>query len=595
MYNQFIHAIKVGALAMIAGATLAQAATVNVTPGMDLPTVVSANPAGTTFVFAPGQYRMTAPIYAKNGDVFTGSATCAPPTTSCTAILNGSRLLTTFEHSGGYYYAVNQTQENPTYITTTNCEAQYPGCFYSEDLFFDGVPLVHVTSLSKVTTGTWYFDYSTHTIYFSENPAGHTVETSLALAAFVSDGINDVTIKGLTIEKFAAPATLGAVGIQSNPSSTSGINWTITGNEFLLNHGDGIRINFGSQILNNYIHNNGNLGIGGGTGESTPSNILIQGNEVAYNNYAGVKDDYGAGGVKVNLTNGLTFRNNYVHDNLATGFHADTNNINLLVDGNTVTNNTEQGLFVELSYATIFRNNVASGNGYIYPNGTNWLYGAQIMSSNSENVQAYCNSLQVSAAGGNGLSIVAQVRAPGYISSNDYFHHNNVVFAGNSGWTGAGNSDSSETNFNSLNKFDYNMYHTPGEPRNMYAWNHAMSEFPALQADGQETHGTADTNYTATIPTVQITAPADEATVSGTTDVQGTVQDSTNTISKVELYVDSTLEATDASLAADGASQVTFSIPLSTSKIAAGSHVIMATAFDSDGINACYAVTLNVQ
>jgi hypothetical protein len=78
-------------------------------------------------------------------------------------------------------------------------------------------------------------------------------------------------------------------------------------------------------------------------------------------------------------------------------------------------------------------------------------------------------------------------------------------------------------------------------------------------------------------------------------DLQGTVAGTTSTISKVELYVDSTLEATDASLAADGASQVTFSIPLSTSKIAAGSHVIMATAFDSDGINACYAVTLNVK
>jgi hypothetical protein len=217
------------------------------------------------------------------------------------------------------------------------------------------------------------------------------------------------------------------------------------------------------------------------------------------------------------------------------------------------------------------------------------------MSSNSENVQAYCNTVEVAAAGGNGLSIVAQVRS-GYISSNDYFHHNNVFFAGNSGWTGAGNSDSSETNFNTLNKFDYNMYHTPGEPRNMYAWNHAMSEFPALQADGQETHGTADTNYTATIPTVQITAPADEATVSGTTDVQGTVQDSTNTISKVELYVDSTLIATDASLVPTGAvGGVAFSIPLSISTIATGSHVIMATAFDSDGINACYAVTLNVQ
>ncbi len=33
-----------------------------------------------------------------------------------------------------------------------------------------------------------------------------------------------------------------------------------------LNHGFGVRVDYRIQILNNYIHDNGELGIGGGLG-----------------------------------------------------------------------------------------------------------------------------------------------------------------------------------------------------------------------------------------------------------------------------------------------------------------------------------------
>ena len=55
----------------------------------------------------------------------------------------------------------------------------YLGCIYPEDLYFDSVPLQHVDSLSDVGPGTWFFDYSGQTIYFYDDPSGHTVETSV--------------------------------------------------------------------------------------------------------------------------------------------------------------------------------------------------------------------------------------------------------------------------------------------------------------------------------------------------------------------------------------------------------------------------------
>ncbi len=57
---------------------------------------------------------------------------------------------------------------------------------------------------------------------------------------------------------------------------TQGANWTVENNEIRLNHGSGVRVNYGIQILNNYIHDNGQLGIGGGIGtQKMPSTASV--------------------------------------------------------------------------------------------------------------------------------------------------------------------------------------------------------------------------------------------------------------------------------------------------------------------------------
>lgn len=600
MFPHFLRSRKlpllVGLIALFSFASsLANAGTVAVRPGANLVSLVNSNPAGTTFIIYPGTYRLTALIAPKTGDKFVGQTACAPPKTACPAILSGSRLLTSFQYSGSYYYVSGQTQQGQIFITTTQCISGYPGCIYPEDLFFDGQPLVHVAELSQVVSGTWYFDYATQTIYFSDNPSGHTVETSVTPAAFQSNADN-VTIQDLTIEEFAAPITAGAVGIYGgSASTTAGANWIIENNEILLNHGDGVRVNFGYQILNNYIHDNGNLGIGGGTligaiiaaPEPLPSNILIQGNEIAYNNYAEVKPAFGAGGVKIGNTRGVQLIGNYIHDNLGSGFHADTDNIDTLADGNTINDNTEEGLFNEISYAATFRNNTLRRNGYTHANHNEWMYGANILSSSSQNVTAYCNTVEVSAEGGNGMNIIAQGRT-GYTSANNYFHHNTVIFDGDSGWNGGANADPTETQaqFFTSNRFDYNRYHLPGMIQKAFPWQKALNDFPNFQTAGAEPHGTADTDYKVGAPVVSITQPVTGAEASGTMSMTGTATDSM-AISKVEFYVDWVLQTT-----AGGVSP--FKFDWDTSGVAAGSHVLAAMAYNTDGIRSCYAITVTV-
>jgi len=83
-------------------------------PGQDIPSIVSASPAGTTFVITPGKYRLTRAILPKDGDSFMGQTVCAPPATACPAIISGSvEIGPQAVFDGTNYRVVNQTQHGP--------------------------------------------------------------------------------------------------------------------------------------------------------------------------------------------------------------------------------------------------------------------------------------------------------------------------------------------------------------------------------------------------------------------------------------------------------------------------------------------------
>ncbi len=108
----------------------------------------------------------------------------------------------------------------------------------------------------------------------------------------------------------------------------------------------------------NAIHHNGQLGMGGhGTGG------LIEGNEIAYNLTMGYAAMWEGGGAKWAVTTGLTIRGNWSHDNAGPGLWTDINNIDTLYEDNRVEDSEFAGIFHEISYAAIIRNNVIRNNG----------------------------------------------------------------------------------------------------------------------------------------------------------------------------------------------------------------------------------------
>ena len=207
------------------------------------------------------------------------------------------------------------------------------------------------------------------------------------------------------------------------------------------------------RVLNNYIHSNGQIGVGG-----LGSHVLVQGNEIAYNNTAGFLEEWEAGGTKFVLSDGLVFRDNWVHHNIGRGVWTDIDVINALITDNLVEWNTRGGIVHEVSFAARIVDNTSRYNGL----GLDvWVWGAQILVQNSSDVEVSGNLVTVSAFGGNGIAIVNQRRGSGirgrYVSERVSVTNNTIRHLGVAGSNGAPNGCASSENL-----FDGNTYEALG-------------------------------------------------------------------------------------------------------------------------------------
>ena len=208
--------------------------------------------------------------------------------------------------------------------------------------------------------------------------------------------------------------------------------WIIQDNEVRLNYAVGIKVEPGenSKIIGNYVHDNGQLGLGG-----SGNDILVEGNEIAKNGFwSGIDVLWEGGGFKFANTNGLIVRGNYSHDNHGPGMWTDINNIHTLYENNLVVHNTHIGITHEISYDAVIRNNTLIGNGYGDPRG--WLWGAEIQIQNSKNVDVYGNRIDMTG-GGNGVVLIQQNRGSGtygpYGTTGNHIHDNVIVDHDNTG------------------------------------------------------------------------------------------------------------------------------------------------------------------
>jgi parallel beta-helix repeat protein len=402
--------------------------------GDNIAAIVSAAPTGATFFFEPGIYRGVV-IRPKVGQTFIGAEG---------AILNGSAVLTDWTQSGNLWVIGGQTQQGRVH-PNASYRPGFDRAGYPQTVFVNNTPLKPVDALSKVVPGTFYFDYGADKIYIADNPTGQKVEAG-KLAFAIGGNAQNVTVQNFVIEKYNPAIQDGAI--------QGGMGWTIQDNEVRLNYAVGIHLSGGdgSKIIGNYVHDNGQMGLGG-----FGDNILVQGNEIANNGYwSGIDVLWEGGGFKYADTDKLIVRGNYSHDNHGSGMWTDINNIHTLYEDNLVVHNTHIGIQHEISYNAVIRNNTLIGNGYGDPRG--WLWGAEIQIQNSRNVDVYGNRIDMTG-GGNGVVLIQQNRGSGthgpWVTTDNHIHDNVIVDHDSTGkiggvadynWPGMANGGNTWTN-----------------------------------------------------------------------------------------------------------------------------------------------------
>jgi hypothetical protein len=455
------------------GTMVAPPGAVLIGPGMDIQAAVDTHPPGSTYFLSAGLYRLQQ-IVPKDGDHFIGALN---------ARLNGARLLTGATRLDGPYVFDNLTPD-PHVVRWGYCEAEFPRCDRPQALFFDDHPLRAVDRLSDVQPGTWFFDYDAKRVYVADNPEGHKVELTDRPFAFGGNAKN-VQIENLIVEKYASADQHGAIN-----DAGGGTGWMIVRNEVRQNYGYGITLASGHRAIDNYVHDNGEIGIGGGQS----SDILVQGNEIAFNVWNGTACKWECGGAKWGAVSDMVVRGNYVHDNAGDGLWTDESCKHVVYEDNRIENNAGAGISHEISFAAVIRNNVLRSNG---SGKFRWGWDSQIQVQNSSDTEVYGNVIELDPArGGNGITVIQQNRGEAFPVHDVVVHDNIVIMRGGRGILAGWFADYDESGFRrGNNHFDSNKYFYPSSDSGKRWFANAPVLFPAWQAGGADPNGLATTDF----------------------------------------------------------------------------------------------------
>jgi len=555
-------------LIVMAGLSSEALASVTLNPGADIQSAINSNSEGTTFILNAGVYRLTTGLIPKSSDVFTGQPG---------AVLNGARLLTSWSQSGSTWVTQTATQHFPS--ASLRCTpSSYAGCHYDDAVFYDDQPLWRVMSMGELRPGYVYVDFSTDHVYLADNPQGHKVEMATSSRAFISarTGVVNVTIQGLVVEKCANAGGEGAL--------EAGSTWTILNNEIRLNHGIGLTD--GILVRGNFVHHNGELGVGGGSGSN---GMLVENNEISYNNRAGFDWYMEGGATKWFNTSNLTLRGNYVHDNNGPGLWTDGDNIHTIYENNHTKNNAGPGIFHEISFDAIIRNNIVEYDSLGAAGSSLW-WGAGIFLNSSSEVEIYGNQVSYCLHGIGGSSTdhgSSPLNGRRYSIQNVNVHDNIITL--NSGIAAGFVRDSSVvppdifTSWN--NHFDYNTYYLSDVNGRAFDWNDSDRTRSEWQSYSNDIHGTFLPLGFGTTTTASIANPLNGSVVSGMVAVFASASD-TSGITKVEFYVDGALKATNL--------VYPWNFSWDASSASAGSHTLSVKAYGATGGTATAQVTETV-
>jgi Right handed beta helix region/O-Antigen ligase len=397
-------------------------------------------------------------------------------------ILSGAEEVSGFQKTGGQWIARRPiARETPH----GQCGKQHPLCNLPIQVFLGDRLLQRVATRDEVGTGQVFVDPAGDEIVLADDPSGQTVEITVAALAFESTA-PDVLISNLVVEKYKSAAQRGAIRGYAR--------WTTRNVEVRWNSGAGITLGAEGRILDSHIHHNGQIGV-----VMVGRNVVLAGNEIAFNNVLGFDPDWEAGGVKIAASDGVEMARNFVHDNSGPGLWCDIDCRDVVYEANTVELNSGAGIFHEISFAAVIRNNVVRHNGRA---GRKWYWNSEIQIAASEDVEVTGNTITVGDLG-RAIVLIDQSRkkknGTRYKTRRNRVHHNVIHFEGRGEVGGVSDVKPGDENYGIIaegeNRFDHNTYRlarTAVPPR--FVWSQELYDWEGFRALGQEISGTLITD-----------------------------------------------------------------------------------------------------
>lgn len=283
-----------------------------------------------------------------------------------------------------------------------------------------------------------------------------------------------VLIQGIEIKNYN-PKELYLGAIQGD----NAVDWTVDGNVIHHIRGVGIRLGRGMTARNNHTYANTNNGIAG----FKANGAKVIGNEINGNGAGGRKSEHG--GLKILDSSNLVLRGNHSHHNTGKGLWLDTDVIDAIIEDNLVTDNTFEGIWIEVACRATIRNNTSIRNGLSGIQQYGWPNAAGIQVVNGTDVEIYGNTVS-----GN-LNGIAVLGATGYPARDctprmrNVRVHDNVI-AMSRGATGA-TDNRGDVDYSTI-KFYNNTYTI--NTSNPFIWRRNRIGINQWKAAGNDTGGT---------------------------------------------------------------------------------------------------------
>ncbi len=394
-------------------------------------------------------------------------------------MLTGSVQLTGWRVDGGHW-VMGGVLPAP-YKLKGKCEDEKTNpCQPSEQVFVEGKHLTRVMSLDQLKPGTFYGDYAGNAVHVADDPTGKVVEMSRTRTA-IEVSAQDVTVSGLTIERFASIPQGGALEV--------GTGWKVVANEVRWNHAVGVMVIEGDRatVSGNTVADNGQLGIG----QYHSADVKITGNLVTRNNTDGFWiADWESGGIKSTRSSGEVSGNDIVA-NRGIGMWSDIAEYDRRIVGNRIRDNAADGIRYEISYQAVIEQNVVESNGFGTGRGSGpslWD-GGGINVNTSSGVRVVGNLIRGNR---NGIALQSRTRGDGprgvYVLSDVVIEANQVVMDGQTASTGVVENKESPARDGAV-RFSRNSYRIGDRAAERFAYRGKTMTWSQWQAAGFDQDG----------------------------------------------------------------------------------------------------------